>query len=67
MKDQSNFGGTSANAGRKSLDTNPSWPGTRRYGFRPAPPGGLALVQDFLNTRAHAEEGPDLLDDAEHC
>jgi hypothetical protein len=43
------------------------WPGTRRYGFRPAPPGGLALVQDFLNTRAHAEKGPDLLGDAEHA
>ena len=46
---------------------NPSWLGTRRYGFRPAPPGGLALVQDFLNTREHAENGPDLLVDAEHA
>jgi hypothetical protein len=53
--------------GRKSADSKPSWPGTRRYGFRPAPPGGLALVQDFLNTRAHAETGPDLLGDAEQA
>jgi hypothetical protein len=44
-----------------------SWQGTRRYGFRPAPPGGLALVQDFLNTREHADKGPDLLGDAEHA
>ena len=50
-----------------NVGTKPSWPGTRRYGFRPAPPGGLALVQDFLNTRAHAEKGPDLLGNAEHA
>src|SRR5262249_44421504 len=39
------------------------WPGARRYGFRPAPPGGLALVHDFLNSRAHPEKGPDLIGD----
>ena len=66
MKDQSNFGGTSANAGLKPLGPNASWQGTRRFGFRP-PPGGLALVQAFLNTRAHAEKGPDLLGDAERA
>ena len=53
--------------GRTSADSKPSWLGTQRYGFRPAPPSGLALVQDFLNTRAHAEKGPDLLSDAEHA
>jgi len=31
--------------------SKPSWLGTQRYGFGPAPPGGLALVQDFLNRR----------------
>jgi hypothetical protein len=49
------------------VDAQPIWQGTRRYGFRPAPPGGLALVQDFLNTRKHAKKGPDLLRDAEHA
>jgi len=53
--------------GQESAESKPSWLGTRRYGFRPAPPGGLALVQDFLNTRAHADKGPDLLGDAEHA
>jgi predicted RNA-binding Zn ribbon-like protein len=53
--------------GRTSADTKPSWRGTRRYGVRPAPPGGLALVQDFLNTREHAEKGPDLLGNAERA
>ena len=53
--------------GRESADAQPSWLATRRYGFRPAPPGGLALVQDFLNTRAHADKGPDLLGDAERA
>jgi hypothetical protein len=56
-----------SSSGRKSVDSKPSWRGTRRYGFRPAPPGGLAVVQDFLNTRAHAEKGPDLLGDAEQA
>jgi hypothetical protein len=37
------------------------WPATGRYGYRPAPPGGLALVQDLLNTRASGRAGPDLL------
>jgi hypothetical protein len=36
--------------------------GTARYGLRPAPEG-LALVQDFLNTRASEVGGPDLLRD----
>jgi hypothetical protein len=67
MNAQSNCGGTSANPGQKPVGPNPSWQGTRRYGFRPAPPGGLALVQDFLNTRAHADKGPDLLGDAERA
>ena len=31
--------------------SKPSWLGTQHYGFGPAPPGGLALVQDFLNRR----------------
>src|SRR6185436_19287010 len=53
--------------GQESADSRLSWLATRRYGFRPAPPGGLALVQDFLNTRAHADKGPDLLGDAEHA
>jgi predicted RNA-binding Zn ribbon-like protein len=53
--------------GRKSANSKSSWLGTGRYGVLPAPPGGLALVQDFLNTRAHAEKGPDLLGDAEHA
>ena len=50
-----------------AVDSQLIWPGTRRYGFRPAPPGGLALVQDFLNTREHADKGPDLLGDAENA
>ena len=53
--------------GQHSADAKPSWLGTRRYGFRPAPLGGLVLVQDFLNTREHAEKGPDLLGSAEHA
>jgi predicted RNA-binding Zn ribbon-like protein len=39
------------------------WVATARYGLRPAP-GGLALVQDLLNTRASEEHGPDLLRDS---
>jgi hypothetical protein len=31
--------------------SKPLWLGTQRYGFGPAPPGGLTLVQDFLNRR----------------
>jgi predicted RNA-binding Zn ribbon-like protein len=41
----------------------PQWAATARYGLRPAP-GGLALVQDLLNTRASEEHGPDLLRDS---
>jgi hypothetical protein len=52
---------------RRPADSQSSWPGTRRHGLRPAPAGGLALVQDFLNTREHAEKGPDLLSNAERA
>lgn len=38
------------------------WSASQRYGITPAP-GGLALVQDFLNTRGIAGYGPDLLAD----
>jgi hypothetical protein len=37
-----------------------SWPASERYGIGPAP-GGLALVQDFLNTVAIGGYGGDLL------
>jgi len=37
-----------------------SLPATARYKLRPAP-GGLALVQDFINTRAIRRYGADLL------
>ena len=43
--------------------TPPIWPATARYGLRPAP-GGLALVQDFLNSRASEAHGPDMLRDS---
>jgi hypothetical protein len=43
----------------------PEWVATARHGVRPAP-DGLALVQDFLNTRAGVLTGPDLLGDAAH-
>ncbi|WP_231980350.1 CGNR zinc finger domain-containing protein [Mycobacterium sp. E2497] len=36
------------------------WTASQRYGLIPAP-GGLGLVQDFLNTRGIARYGPDLL------
>lgn len=39
-----------------------SWLATGRYSVRPAP-NGLALVQDFLNTRASTVTGPDMLCD----
>ena len=38
------------------------WGATRRYNRGPAP-NCLALVQDFLNTRESAQQGPDLLGD----
>lgn len=41
----------------------PEWAATARHGVRPAPEG-LALVQDFLNTRGHAATGTDLLSNA---
>jgi len=37
------------------------WPATVRYGIDPAP-GGLALVQDLLNTAPAGPREPDLLD-----
>jgi predicted RNA-binding Zn ribbon-like protein len=39
-----------------------SWPASHRYQLAPAP-GGLGLVQDFLNTVGIGEYGPDLLAD----
>lgn len=39
-----------------------AWPASRRFGVAPAP-GGLALVQDFLNSHGSADVGPDLLVD----
>lgn len=41
---------------------SPSWGASQRYGCAAAP-GGLGLVQDFLNTRAIDGYGPDLLAD----
>ena len=41
-----------------------SWPSTERYLIRPAP-GGLALVQELLNTRAIPPYGGDVLADEE--
>ncbi len=40
------------------------WSASQRYGVTPAP-GGLGLVQDFLNTTGIAGYGPDLLADSE--
>lgn len=40
-----------------------SWSASQRYGITPAP-GGLGLVQDFLNTRGIEGYGPDLLADS---
>jgi hypothetical protein len=39
-----------------------TWSASQRYGIAPAP-NGLALVQDFLNTRGIGQYGPDLLAD----
>ncbi|MGD1283548.1 CGNR zinc finger domain-containing protein [Mycobacterium seoulense] len=39
-----------------------AWSASQRYGLAPAP-GGLGLVQDFLNTRGIEGYGPDLLAD----
>src|ERR1700720_826949 len=38
------------------------WSASQRYGLATAP-GGLGLVQDFLNTVSVQEAGPDLLAD----
>jgi hypothetical protein len=40
----------------------PSWIASERYGVSPAP-AGLALVQDFLNTRPSVQHGQDMLGD----
>lgn len=45
---------------RRSPDPAAKWPATARFKLRPAP-GGLALVQDFLNTGAQSQRFPDLL------
>lgn len=42
-----------------SADPGAERPATGRFGLRPAP-GGLALVQDFLNTGAQPDRFPDL-------
>ncbi len=39
-----------------------TWPASQRYKLAPAP-GGLGLVQDFLNTVGIGDYGPDLLAD----
>ncbi|WP_231972000.1 CGNR zinc finger domain-containing protein [Mycobacterium sp. E3251] len=39
------------------------WPASQRYGIIIPAPGGLGLVQDFLNTRGIDGYGPDLLAD----
>src|SRR5262245_16545180 len=46
-----------------NCDAAPIWLATARYRLRPAP-GGLALVQDFLNSRASEAHGPDMLRDS---
>ncbi|WP_156749412.1 peptide chain release factor 2 [Mycobacterium sp. E1747] len=51
--------------GEKTLAASLWW-ATRRYNCAPAP-NGLALVQDFLNTRPSAVHGPDLLRDGTHA
>jgi CGNR zinc finger len=45
---------------RRSTDPVAEWMATARFRLRPAP-GGLALVQDFLNTRAQPHRFRDLL------
>jgi predicted RNA-binding Zn ribbon-like protein len=42
------------------------WEATKRHGCSPAP-NGLVLVQEFLNTKANARCGPDLLGDRAHA
>jgi hypothetical protein len=59
LRTRSNNGHNAFNSGERTCDAV-SWAATRRYGIRPAP-DGLALAQDFLNTRASALTGPDLL------
>jgi predicted RNA-binding Zn ribbon-like protein len=48
--------------GRRGKPGVVEWVATARFGLRPAA-GGLALVQDFLNTAARAPHIPDLLGD----
>jgi hypothetical protein len=45
---------------RRLTDPVAEWVGTARFKLRAAP-GGLALVQDFLNTGAQPQRFPDLL------
>lgn len=45
---------------RRSTDPVAQWMATARFKLRPAP-GGLALVQDFLNIGAQPQRFPDLL------
>ncbi len=61
MKQQSKLGPWVGSASQ-SRDPGSLWPATERHGLRPAP-SGLALVQEFLNTRASTSHGPDLLGD----
>jgi hypothetical protein len=49
-----------------SIDRDQQWVAIERYGNRPAP-GGLALVHDFLNTRANGQYQLDLIGDAVHA
>jgi hypothetical protein len=54
---------TQANTDLTGRMPTPSWIASERYGVSPAP-GGLALVQDLLNTRASTQHGQDMLGDA---
>lgn len=44
------------------VTSSPLWEATKRYGCQPAP-NGLVIVQEFLNTKANARCGLDLLGD----
>lgn len=61
MATRSETGGT-VGMGRLPCETPPAagWMATTRFGLLPAA-GGLALVQDFLNTAGRAPHLPDLL------
>jgi hypothetical protein len=51
--------------GYETIEPQPIWLGTSRFGIRPAP-DGLALVQDLLNTEGSADH-LDLLRDRAHA